>query len=79
MPDRIPAAAREAARQAVRAKLAGPMPGYLLDEIADAALDAAWPAISEYFAKLLLDQNPDRGADFSAGVDWAADTIRNAT
>lgn len=26
-----------------------------------------------------LDQNPDRDADFSAGVDWAADTIRNAT
>lgn len=37
-----------------------------------------WPAIAEHFAQLLLDQNPDRDADFSAGVDWAADTIRNA-
>ena len=37
-----------------------------------------WPAITEHFAQLLLDQNPDRDADFSAGVDWAADTIRNA-
>jgi hypothetical protein len=36
-----------------------------------------WPAIAEHFAQLLLDQNPDRDADFSAGVDWAADTIRN--
>jgi hypothetical protein len=37
-----------------------------------------WPAITEHFAQLLLHQNPDRDADFSAGVDWAADTIRNA-
>ena len=35
-----------------------------------------WPSIAEHFAQLLLDQNPDRDADFSAGVDWAADTIR---
>lgn len=37
-----------------------------------------WPAIREYFAQLLLDENPDRDADFSAGVDWAADTIHDA-
>lgn len=36
-----------------------------------------WPAIAGHFAQLLLDRNPDRDADFSAGVDWAADTIRN--
>lgn len=38
-----------------------------------------WPAIAEHFARLLLDANPDRSPDFSAGVDWAADTIRNQT
>jgi hypothetical protein len=37
-----------------------------------------WPAIQEHFATLIETQNPDRDADFSAGVDWAADTIRNA-
>ena len=37
-----------------------------------------WPAITEHFAQLLLDRNPDHDADFSAGVDWAADTIQNA-
>ena len=36
-----------------------------------------WPAIREHFAQLTETQNPDRDADFSAGVDWAADTIRN--
>jgi len=37
-----------------------------------------WPAIAEHFAQLLLTANPDRDADFTAGVDWAANTIRNA-
>jgi hypothetical protein len=37
-----------------------------------------WPAICEHFATLIETQNPDRDVDFSAGVDWAADTIRNA-
>lgn len=37
-----------------------------------------WPAIAEHFAQQILDQNPDRDADFTAGVDWAADTIRNS-
>lgn len=36
-----------------------------------------WPSITEHLAQRLLDQNPDRDADFSAGVDWAADTIRH--
>jgi hypothetical protein len=47
-------------------------------EASRAILAHFWPAIAEHFAQLLLDQNPDRGADFSAGVDWAADTIRSA-
>jgi hypothetical protein len=37
-----------------------------------------WPAIRDHFATLIETQNPDRDVDFSAGVDWAADTIRNA-
>jgi hypothetical protein len=37
-----------------------------------------WPAIREHFAQRLLDQNPDRDADFSSGVDWAVDLIRNS-
>jgi hypothetical protein len=61
--------------------IAGLIPGQtginLADEIADAVLDASWPEIREHFAQLLLNQNPDRDADFSAGVDWATDTIRN--
>lgn len=40
-----------------------------------------WPAIErhirEQVAQQLHDQNPDRDADFTAGVDWAIDTIRN--
>ena len=44
-----------------------------------ALLTHFWPAIAEHFAQLLLNENPDRDADFSDGVDWAADAIRNQT
>lgn len=43
----------------------------------DIALTATWPQIQEHFASTILTQNPDRDADFSAGVDWAVDTIRS--
>jgi len=40
-----------------------------------------WPAIEQHIreqiAQQLYVQNPDRDADFSAGVDWAIDTIRS--
>lgn len=80
--DTIPDAARDAARDTAVAKLnsiySGQIPESVAREIADAALNAARPAIAEHFAQLLLDRNPDRDADFSASVDWAADTIRQA-
>jgi hypothetical protein len=45
------------------------------------ALAHFWPAIEQHIreqiAQQLYDQNPDRDADFSAGVDWAIDTIRS--
>ncbi|MCX4750973.1 hypothetical protein OG455_41565 [Kitasatospora sp. NBC_01287] len=82
MTSQIPASIRETTRNAAVAKLqslySGQLPNSAAIEIADAAFDAAWPAIREHFAQLLLDANPDRDADFSAGVDWAADTIRNS-
>jgi len=40
-------------------------------------LDAFEREIREQIAQQLYDQNPDRDADFSAGVDWAIDTIRS--
>lgn len=40
-------------------------------------LDAFEREIREQVAQQLYDQNPDRDADFSAGVDWAIDTIRS--
>lgn len=45
----------------------------------DAATQLAhyWPAIAEHFARLIVEGNPDRSPEFSDGVDWAADTIRN--
>lgn len=46
-------------------------------DAAATALSTIWPHIAEHFAQLLLDRNPDRDADFTAGVNWAADTIRN--
>jgi hypothetical protein len=77
-----PDSIRTAARRTAQTKLAGLAPGRtginLANEVADAILDAAWSQICERLAQQLLDANPDRDADFSAGVDWAADTIRNA-
>jgi enamine deaminase RidA (YjgF/YER057c/UK114 family) len=72
----------DAAHNAAVAKLqslyAGQIPDSVAREIVGAALIAAWPQIADHFATLIETQNPDRDVDFSAGVDWAADTIRNA-
>jgi hypothetical protein len=46
------------------------------NQVAD-LLTHYWPAIREHFATQVEGQNPDRSLEFSDGVDWAADTIRN--
>jgi hypothetical protein len=69
---------RDAAVTKLQSLYSGQLPDSVAREIAIAALVAAWPQIADHFAQLILDRNPDRDADFSAGVDWAADTIRNS-
>lgn len=52
--------------------------GGLSQNAAATLLAHYWPAIREHFAQRLQEQNPDRDADFSDGVDWATDLIRSS-
>jgi hypothetical protein len=53
-----------------------PLPVGISREHAAQVLANYWPTIGEELARQLIEQNPDRDADFTAGVDWAADTLR---
>jgi hypothetical protein len=81
-PDDIPTSVTQLAETAP--EIGGPATGIRSVSQNDMAklLAHFWPAIEahirEQVAQQLYDQNPDRDADFSAGVDWAIDTIRSS-